>query len=150
MQTDIESSNPYASPIQPVSDNARVKHGRRAVSPPTRVLRFFQLLAAYALALGLVGLPIGLFVGPHLLFAAFGHLLVGVIAVGVNYGLHHAAALGWWAGVALSTTIAIVSAVAVLEALPADGGIPACVFFSISGILFTAVLVDLVRSRPHI
>ncbi len=106
----------------------------------------FQLLAIYAVAMGFVGLPVGLFVGPHLLFAAFGHLLVGVSAAVAYYGLRRRAPWGWWAGVAVSVTIIIVSTIAIRELLSSDGGLPAGVFFAISGMLFTAVLVDLIRS----
>jgi len=39
------------------------------------------LLAAYGLLMGILGLPVGLFVGPQILIAALVHLAVGTAAL---------------------------------------------------------------------
>lgn len=109
----------------------------------------FKVLAIYAVIMGLVTLPACAFVGPHLLLAAFGHLLVGVSAAVANYGLRHRTlrVWGWWTGVAVSVTVIMASTIAIRQLLPSDGGLPASVYFSITGLLFSAVLVDLLRNR---
>jgi len=74
-----------------------------------------QVLAGYAAVMAVMLIPVGLFVGPHLLWAALGHaLLAGTLVAGAR-GLERRKGWGRWlvAGVAALVMVGLPAALAI-------------------------------------
>ncbi len=88
-----------------------------AAPGPVRVaLGMATVLACYAGAMGFTLIPVGLFVGPHILAAAAVHLAVAAIFSGAAWGLARRAAWGRWLLIAASASgMVVIPAAPILD-----------------------------------
>ena len=93
---------------------------------------------------GIILVPTGLFVGPHILLTSLGHLLVGVIGLLVASGLGHQAPWAWWCGTILSLAIVLLMLAWVVASFEEPG---AAIFFGLVGAVFVAVFFKLILAR---
>ena len=104
----------------------------------------FFFLACYGLAFGTILLPIGLFVGPHIVLGSIAHLLAGVIGLVVASGLRHQARWAWWCGTILSLVIILLMFTGMVAGIEEP---VAAMFFGLMGALFVAVFMELILAH---
>ncbi len=75
------------------------------------------IVAFYGISIGALGIPIGLFVGPHILFAAGIHLALGTAFLIAAFGIENERSWAFWLATISSATIVVLRTAAVAQSL---------------------------------
>lgn len=102
----------------------------------------FTLLGVFAVGFGALSLPAGLFVGPHVLAAAIGEIVVGTASLLIARGLWHGKRWSRWCAAALTLAIGAIIATGLVQSVIA-GEEANSIFFSILLVVFGGLFIAL-------
>ncbi|MGE3242761.1 MAG: hypothetical protein AB7I57_16930 [Pirellulales bacterium] len=125
---------------------------RVTIARMSRLLRVLSAMAAiYGIGFGLMSIPTALLVGPHLLFAALGHIAVGTLFLFAVLTLGRGQRRGVWLALVGSLLASGVGAAGFLAAFQSEDA-AGRVFFALftSYFLLTAGAAALIAARPKI
>jgi len=131
--------NPYEPP-----ENSDASNGSRTRSNPAKPLLYF--LGVLGLLQGVVGVPVGLFVGPQILGVAVAMLTFGSTAIWLGHRRFDR--FGLWATVAWGAFAVLLIVAATGLQPPSKQDLPGVVFFALLLILVAAVPVVAISKRP--
>jgi hypothetical protein len=114
--------------------------------PSLRNVRIvFFVLACYGIVTAFPLLLVGLFVGPHILAAAAGHFVIGVLGLVVGWGLTHGATWARIAGILMSSVVAGICLASAAAMIRESAEIAALATPAAFGLLFLSLLVQMIR-----
>lgn len=103
------------------------------------------VVALYGIGFGIMAIPTGLFVGPHILAAAVLHIIIGVGYAFASFGISHSKIGAYWASVMFSFAISLFAVFGVYRSLTrADGG--SAVVFALISLYFICLAAVSMRA----
>ena len=109
----------------------------------------FTVLGGIAVAAGAIGISTALFVGPHILTAVIGEIILGALSLVTARGLRQSKYWSWWCSIILTLVLGILVTPALIQSIISSEQVNS-IFYGALTVVILVLFIAVVRLRSQL